>query len=198
MPSIAPDLATYLLSTDGHSSRVDGGQLNYLVETPDGSILVNASSGYWTGILRDLRPDVALIALAGRPNVDGEPHQGSLAQFLVGQVELLKPQKVLFCHHDPLLPPLLPGVDPGEAIASLARDADYAQHVDVPYSEPVGHPLRHEPAGAGLPLTAASEVARRWRARASCAAEGRRSTSAPDRRRSAGCRDHRRSRRRPR
>jgi len=137
MPSIAPDLATYLLSTDGHSSRVDGGQLNYLVETPDGSILVNASSGYWTGILRDLRPDVALIALAGRPNVDGEPHQGSLAQFLVDEVELLKPSKVVLCHHDPLLPPLLPGVDTGEAIASLARDASYAQHVDLPYSEPV-------------------------------------------------------------
>jgi L-ascorbate metabolism protein UlaG (beta-lactamase superfamily) len=137
MPSIAPDLATYLLSTDGHSSRSDGGQLNYLLETPEGSILVNASSGYWTGILRDLRPDVAVIALAGRPNVDGEPHQGSLAQFLVDQVELLKPQKVLFCHHDVLLPPLIPGIDPGEAIASLARETSYARYVEVPYSEAV-------------------------------------------------------------
>ena len=93
-----------------------------MVETPGGSILVNASSGYWTGILRDLRPDVALIALAGRPNVDGEPHQGSLAEFLVGEVELLKPQKVLFCHHDVLLPPLIPGIDPSEAIGHW-RDA---------------------------------------------------------------------------
>ncbi len=137
LPDIAPDLAAYLLSTAPHSSRHDGGQLNYLVETPGGSILVNASSGYWTGILRDLRPDVALLALAGRPNVDGEPHQGSLADFLVQQVELVRPHKVLFCHHDELMPPLFPGVDTGEAIASLARDAGYARHVEVPYSEPV-------------------------------------------------------------
>ena len=68
MPTIAPDLATYLLSTNGHSSRVDGGQLNYLVETPDGSILVNASSGYWAGILRDLRPDVLKILYDGYRN----------------------------------------------------------------------------------------------------------------------------------
>ena len=137
LPSMAPDLVAYLQTTEGHSSRVDGGQLNYLLETPDGSILVNASSGYWTGILRDLRPDVAVVALAGRPNVDGEPHQGTLAQFLVGEVELLRPHKVLLCHHDVLMPPLFPGVDTGEALASLSRDASYAKYVDMPYSEPV-------------------------------------------------------------
>ncbi|HMK11175.1 MAG TPA: MBL fold metallo-hydrolase, partial [Acidimicrobiales bacterium] len=137
MPTFAPDLAAYLASTDAHCSRNDGGQLNYLLETPDGSILVSASSGYWVGIMRDLRPDVAILALAGRPNVNGEPHQGSLAQFLVEEVELLRPRKVIFCHHDPLLPPLLPGVDTGEAIASLAREPTYARHVELPCSEPV-------------------------------------------------------------
>ena len=137
LPAIAPDLVTYLQSTDGHSSRVDGGQLNYLIETPEGSILVNASSGYWTGILRDLRPDVAVLALAGRPNVNGEPHQGTLARFLVDEVELVRPQKVLLCHHDELMPPLFPGVDTGEAIALLARDVSYARFVEMPYSEPV-------------------------------------------------------------
>ncbi|HMK12111.1 MAG TPA: MBL fold metallo-hydrolase [Acidimicrobiales bacterium] len=137
MPSLAPDLASYLATTDAHASRLDGGQLNYLVETPRGSVLVNASSGYWTGILRDLRPDVAILALAGRPNVDGEPHQGSLAQFLIDEVEMLRPQKVVLCHHDPLLPPLLPGVDTSEAIAALGRDAGYAKHIDMPYAEAV-------------------------------------------------------------
>jgi L-ascorbate metabolism protein UlaG (beta-lactamase superfamily) len=137
LPSMAPDLVAYLQTTDGHSSRVDGGQLNYLLETPDGSILVNASSGYWTGILRDLRPDVAVVALAGRPNVDGEPHQGTLAHFLVGEVELLRPHKVLLCHHDELMPPLFPGVDTDEALASLSREASYAKYVEMPYSEPV-------------------------------------------------------------
>lgn len=137
LPSMAPELVRYLQSTEGHSSRVDGGQLNYLIETPDGSILVNASSGCWTGILGGLRPDVAVLALAGRPNIDGEPHQGTLAQFLVREVELVQPQKVVFCHHDELMPPLFPGVDTGEAIASLAREASYARYVELPYSEPV-------------------------------------------------------------
>lgn len=137
LPAIAPDLVTYLGSTEGHSSRVDGGQLNYLIETSEGSIFVNASSGIWRGIVRDLRPDVAVLALAGRPNIDGEPHQGTLAQFLVEEVELVRPQKVVFCHHDELMPPLFPGVDTGEAVASLARDASYSRHVAMPYSEPV-------------------------------------------------------------
>ena len=80
---------------------------------------------------------MAVVALAGRPNVDGEPHQGTLAQFLVDEVELMRPHKVILCHHDVLMPPLFPGVDTGEALASLARDASYATHVEMPYSEPV-------------------------------------------------------------
>jgi L-ascorbate metabolism protein UlaG (beta-lactamase superfamily) len=137
VPTIAPDLAAHLLAADTHSSRADGGPLNYLLETPDGSILLNSSSGYWSGLMRDLRPDVAVLALAGRPNVDGEPHQGSLASYVVAEVELVRPGKVVFCHHDELMPPVFPGVDTGEALASLARDANYARHVAMPYSEPV-------------------------------------------------------------
>ena len=53
--------------------RGEGGALAYLVETPLGSILWKDTSGHWTGILRDLRPDAALLAAAGRGNIDGEP-----------------------------------------------------------------------------------------------------------------------------
>lgn len=120
-----------------HCSSHDGGQLSYLLETPEGSIFVSASAGHWTGIVRDLRPDLAILALAGRPNVDGEPFQGSLADFLVTQVELLRPQQVVLCHHDALLPPLLPPIDTGEALARLARDAGHARHVDLSYADPV-------------------------------------------------------------
>ncbi len=137
VPTIAPDLASHLLASDAHSSRADGGPLNYLLETPDGSILLNSSSGYWSGIMRDLRPDVAVLALAGRPNVDGEPHQGTLASYLVEEVELVRPETVVLCHHDELMPPVFPGVDTAEALASLARDANYARYVALPYSEPV-------------------------------------------------------------
>ena len=98
---------------------------------------MSGSAGGWTGILRDLRPDVAVLALNGRPNVDGEPYQGSLAGFLVDQVELLRPSRVVLCHHDELLPPIIPAVDTGEALAALADRAGYARHVALRYHEPV-------------------------------------------------------------
>ena len=69
----------------GSSPRGDGGALAFLVETPEGSIWWNDTSGYWTGITRDLRPDVAILAAAGRGNIDGEPIQGSIAEFVAGQ-----------------------------------------------------------------------------------------------------------------
>ena len=72
--------------------------------------------------LRRLRPDVALLSLGGRPNVDGEPFQGSSAQFMLEQVQLLRPGRVAFCHHDPLFPGL-PGVDIGPAADALAHPA---------------------------------------------------------------------------
>ncbi len=82
----------------------DGGQLAYLLTTPEGSLLVNGSAGYWKGIFTGLRPDVALLSLAGRPNVDGEPFQGSSADYVREQVQLLGAGRVAFCHHDPLFP----------------------------------------------------------------------------------------------
>lgn len=135
-PSLGPDLAKWFAATEAHCSTRDGGQLCYLLETPSGSVFVNASSGYWSGIVANLRPDVAVLAVVGRPNIDGEPHQGSLARFLVDQVELLKPSKVVLCHHDALLP-MLPATDTGEALALLTRDAGYARHVDLAYADPV-------------------------------------------------------------
>jgi L-ascorbate metabolism protein UlaG (beta-lactamase superfamily) len=135
-PALGPDLATWFEGTSAHCSSRDGGQLAYLLETPDGSVFVNASSGYWSGIVANLQPDVAVLALTGRPNVNGEPHQGSLAQFLVNQVELLKPKQVVLCHHDALLPGL-PGTDTGEALTRLQREADFARHVGMSYADPV-------------------------------------------------------------
>jgi len=46
--------------------RGDGGALIFVFETPDGSVLFQDTSGHWSGILRDLRPDVAIMAAAGR------------------------------------------------------------------------------------------------------------------------------------
>jgi hypothetical protein len=85
-------------------ARGDGSSLVYLFETPEGSLLYQDTSGHWTGILRDLRPDVAILAAAGRGNVDGEPVQGTLAQFIARQAALLQPKRVVLCHHDDWLP----------------------------------------------------------------------------------------------
>jgi L-ascorbate metabolism protein UlaG (beta-lactamase superfamily) len=101
-----------------HSSGHDGGQLAYLLRTGEGSALFSGSSGYWPGIYHGLQPDVAFLALAGRPNVAGEPYQGSSARFMLEQAEVLRPGKVCFCHHDQLLPGR-PGTDVTEASALL-------------------------------------------------------------------------------
>jgi hypothetical protein len=69
-------------------------------------------------VLRDLRPDVAILAAAGRGNVDGEPIQGSLAQFVARQVDLLRPRRVVLAHHDDWLP----GFSVATDVAPIARE----------------------------------------------------------------------------
>jgi L-ascorbate metabolism protein UlaG (beta-lactamase superfamily) len=137
MPLIGDDVAVWDRATSHRRSSRDGGQLAYLVDTPDGAIFVSSSAGCWTGIIRDQRPDVAVIAASGRPNVNGEPFQGSLAQFILREVELMRPKSVIFSHHDALMPPLLTETDTAEAEAILNRDASYASLVSLLYSEAV-------------------------------------------------------------
>ena len=54
---------------------------------PRAPLLYQDTSGHWSGILPggDFRPDVAILAAAGRGNIDGEPIQGSLAEFVARQ-----------------------------------------------------------------------------------------------------------------
>jgi hypothetical protein len=87
------------------TSSYDGGQLAYLLESPAGSLLVSASAGYWRAIFEPLRPDVAILGATGRPVLDGEPYQGSLAGFLAEEAALLGHPEVIFWHYDPLVPP---------------------------------------------------------------------------------------------
>jgi L-ascorbate metabolism protein UlaG (beta-lactamase superfamily) len=93
------------------TSSYDGGQLAYLLESPAGSLLVSSSAGYWRSIFEPLRPDVAILGATGRPVLDGEPYQGSLAGFLAEEAALLGRPEVIFCHYDPLLPPLFGATD---------------------------------------------------------------------------------------
>jgi len=101
--TLGGDVIEHLRSSN-QGVRGDGGALVHLFETPDGSVLYQDTSGHWSGIMRDLRPDVAILAAAGRGNIDGEPIQGSLAQFVARQADLLRPAKVVLGHHDDWLP----------------------------------------------------------------------------------------------
>src|SRR5690606_21133802 len=88
------------LIASGADSQSTGGALDYLIQTPDGSILYQDTMGYWTGLYGSLQPDVALLAAAGRGNIDGEPIQGSIEDFIAGELDLLRPRQVILNHHD--------------------------------------------------------------------------------------------------
>ena len=61
-------------------------------------------SGAYHRAISDLRPDVAILAAAGRGNIDGQPIQGSLAQFVGRQADLVRTRKIILGHHDDWLP----------------------------------------------------------------------------------------------
>ena len=80
--------------------RGDGGALCYLIESPYGSIFFKDTMGHYSNIIRELDPDVALLAAAGRGNIDGEPVQGSGIDFLMDEIALLDPASVILGHYD--------------------------------------------------------------------------------------------------
>ena len=111
----------------------------FVIETPDGSLLYQDTSGHWSGILHDLRPDVAILAAAGRGNVDGEPVQGSLADFVGRQASLVRPREVVLSHHDDWLPGFSTAIDVAVVRDAVARHSPRARLVELDYLD--GHRL---------------------------------------------------------
>ena len=105
----------------------------YRFETPEGSLLFQDTCGHWTGVLRELQSDVAILAAAGRGNVDGEPVQGSLAQFVAHEVDLLRPRRVILGHHDDWLPGVSIATDTAPLRAALAAAAPDTELVEMGY-----------------------------------------------------------------
>jgi L-ascorbate metabolism protein UlaG (beta-lactamase superfamily) len=97
-----PALATEMqeLRENAVSSNSDGGALDYLITTPQGTIYFQDSMGYWTGVISNVQTDIAILAASGRGNIDGEPIQGSVEQFVAGEVQMLQPKQVILGHHD--------------------------------------------------------------------------------------------------
>jgi L-ascorbate metabolism protein UlaG (beta-lactamase superfamily) len=133
--SAADELRAHLAGAVG--SGQTGGALAYLIETPRGSIFWQDTSGCWTGVLAQLRPDVAIIAAAGRGNIDGEPIQGSLADFVATEAELLQPRTIILGHHDNWMPPVTPagGTDVGPIRAALNARVSTAKLLEPGYKE---------------------------------------------------------------
>lgn len=132
---LAPDAVEHLLSTMGsHSHRGDGGALLYRLDTPSGSLLYQDTSGHWSGIIDSLDVDVAILAAAGRANIDGEPIQGSLLDFLARQVDATAAATTILCHHDDWLPGFSVPTDM-EPIRELFDDLDTTL-LELGYCEP--------------------------------------------------------------
>ncbi len=144
LASVRPEAIEHLRVSD-QGARGDGGALVYLFDMPGGRLLYQDTSGYWTGIAGSLRPDVAIIAAAGRGNIDGEPIQGSLAQFVARQAALLRPGRVVLSHHDDWFPGFSAPVELGPIRAELARSAPGVALDELGYVD--SHRLFGDPRG---------------------------------------------------
>jgi L-ascorbate metabolism protein UlaG (beta-lactamase superfamily) len=132
-------LLAHLQSQAGSTS--DGGPLVFLIETPDGAIFFQDSSGCWSGVLNEISADAAILAAAARPNVDGEPYQGSMAGFLAMEAQVLGARRVVIGHHDDWMPPVTNGDFDMEAVRRrMATDAPKAELFAPGYLEPVALP----------------------------------------------------------
>jgi L-ascorbate metabolism protein UlaG (beta-lactamase superfamily) len=127
------------LKVSAQGALGDGGALLYFFETPEGTLLYQDTSGHWSGILQNLRPDVAILAAAGRGNINGEPIQGSLAQFVARQADLLRPGKVVLSHHDNWLPGFSRAIDVTPIRTELARWTPKTHLTEMGYME--GSPI---------------------------------------------------------
>ena len=117
-------------------SSETGGPLAYLIDTPYGAIFYHDTSGCWTGVVQNLRPEVAIVAMAGRPNIDGEPIQGSLAQFVGRMADSLRAPRVILGHHDDWMPPMTRDMTSADALAPVANEINHvaprSELLDVP------------------------------------------------------------------
>jgi L-ascorbate metabolism protein UlaG (beta-lactamase superfamily) len=133
---LGPSAVEHMMgSMAGHSDRGDGGALLFSFDLPDGRLLYQDTSGHWSGVMRDLRPDVAILAAAGRGNIDGEPIQGSLAQFVARQVDMVRPRRVILSHHDDWLPGFSIPTDTGAIRDEMTRVTPGVELMEIGYLE---------------------------------------------------------------
>lgn len=136
------------LSETNQQARGDGHTLIFLIESPDGSVLFQDTSGYWTGMMSGLHPDVAILAAVGRGNVDGEPMQGSLAEFVGQEAALLQPKRVILGHHDDWMPGFSSPIDVEPIRLEIERRSPQTELVELDYVDGYALFSEHQPKGA--------------------------------------------------
>jgi hypothetical protein len=104
MPEEMKIFVQYMRDRDANRySFFDGGQMMYNFVIDGKALLWNGHLGGYEGILESLKPkpDVAILAIAGRANLNGRPFDGSAADFAVQEVQWIgEPAKVIWCLHD--------------------------------------------------------------------------------------------------
>ncbi|GAA4916001.1 L-ascorbate metabolism protein UlaG (beta-lactamase superfamily) [Actinomycetospora succinea] len=131
--AMGEDVRAHMKAAD-QGERGDGGALVFVVETSEGSLLFQDSIGSWSGVLGQQAPDVAILAVAGRGNRDGEPVQGTTADFVTEQTAALGARTVVPCHHDDWLPGFSRAIDTAPVRAAIDRAAPGTALVDLGYA----------------------------------------------------------------
>ncbi len=111
----------------------DGGTYGYLIETLEGSLFFKDTPGHWTGIMKNISADVAVLGVSGRPHVDGRTHQGSLAEFAISECNMLNARRFIPCHHDNYLPGFSRPFGSDELSKSIQSKTN-AKFVELDYS----------------------------------------------------------------
>jgi hypothetical protein len=93
----------YMQEPRNYFSPYDGGQMifNFIIDGK--ALLWNAHLGCYEGITANLdpKPEVAILGIVGRGNLDGKPFDGSAATFALREVQQLgQPKSVIWCLHD--------------------------------------------------------------------------------------------------
>jgi L-ascorbate metabolism protein UlaG (beta-lactamase superfamily) len=131
--ALGDDVRAHMQAAD-QGERGDGGALVFVVETSGGSLLFQDTIGCWSGVLARESPDVAILAVAGRGNRDGEPVQGTTADFVAEQAAALGARTVVPCHHDDWLPGFSRPIDTAPVRAAIERAAPGTSLVDLGYA----------------------------------------------------------------
>jgi hypothetical protein len=93
--------------------------------------------GAYTGILSDLepKPDLAILAIAGQPCVNGAGFSGTVSEFIVDSIHRLdEPKKVVWALHDksPIPPYYIDTSALDEAVQKQTRSEILTLHHAVP------------------------------------------------------------------